>query len=454
MGDQDSSARPNREALSLKARSLADGPGVYLFKDEVGHVLYVGKAISLRSRVGSYFTPSTDLGPRKQPMLDLIEEIDVIETEGEWDALLLESRLIKDTRPRFNVLLKDDKTYPYLAVTTRESYPGVYITRMPSEHPGARVFGPFTSSGALREAMQLLQQIFRFRTCHLDITPGDPANRHFRPCLLHAIDLCTAPCADRIEPEVYRKDIDRFIRFIGTQRTAVLAELRTAMAEASESRKYEEAASLRDQVEAIEKLSERETRRRGEGAAWQPEVTIFASDPAAALRSLQRALELDAPIRCMEAIDIAHLGGRDKVGSKVCFIDGRPWKDGYRRYRIQSAANDDYQSMREVVSRRYREAGQGQELYPDVILIDGGRGQLNAANEVFAALDVQPPQVVALAKQEELLFTPEREEPIRLSRHHPGLRLCQAIRDEAHRFAQHYHHLLRSKATFDEDASA
>lgn len=454
MDDHSSSSKMRRQALSKKARELAEGPGVYLFKDESGHVLYVGKAISLRSRVASYFTPSTDLGPRKQPMLDLIEEIDVIETEGEWDALLLESRLIKDTRPRFNVLLKDDKTYPYLVVTTRESYPGVYITRVPSEHPGARVFGPFTSSGALREAMQLLQQIFKFRTCHLDIKPGDPANRHFRPCLLHAIDLCTAPCADRIEQNVYRKDIDRFIRFIGTQRTTVLGELREAMATAAQSREYEQAASLRDQVEAIEKLSERETRRRGEGAAWQPEVTIFASDPAASLRSLQRALELDTPIRCMEAIDIAHLGGRDTVGSKVCFIDGRPWRDGYRRYRIHSAANDDYQSMREVVSRRYREAGQGQELYPDVILIDGGRGQLNAAIEIFASLDVQPPQVVALAKKDELLFTPNRQEPIRLSRHHPGLRLCQAIRDEAHRFAQHYHHLLRSKSALDEEAPA
>lgn len=434
-----------RAAHQARARELPDGPGVYLFKDEAGHVLYVGKANSLRARVGSYFTVSTDLGPRKQPMLELVEAIEVIETEGEWDALLLESRLIKDTRPRFNVLLKDDKTYPYLVVTTREEFPAVHVTRVPSDHPGARVFGPFTSTGALREAMQLLQQIFRFRTCHLDIREGDPVNRHFRPCLLHAIDMCTAPCADRISSEAYGRDIERFIRFIGTQRTGVLEELRNEMNKASEAREYEKAASLRDQLTAIEKLSERETRRRGEGAAWQPEVTVFATDPASSLRSLQKVLELDEPVRCMEAIDIAHLGGRETVGAKVCFIDGRPWRDGYRRYKIRTAANDDYQAMREVVSRRYREAGQGHELYPDVILIDGGRGQLNAALESFAGLEVQPPKVAALAKQEEVLFIDGRDEPLKLSRHHAGLRLCQAIRDEAHRFAQHYHHLLRSK---------
>lgn len=443
------SENQSKPTLAAQARNLPDSPGVYLFKDEAGHVLYVGKALSLRSRVGSYFTASADLGPRKQPMLELIREIDIIETEGEWDALLLESRLIKDTRPRFNVLLKDDKTYPYLAVTTRDEFPGVYITRAPGDFPGARIFGPFTSSGALREAMQLLQQVFQFRTCHLDIRSDDPGNQRFRPCILHAIDLCTAPCANRVTPEAYRAGMDRFLRFLDSQRSSVINELKSEMAEASEARDYERAASVRNQLDAIERLSERETRRRGDGQAWQPEVTVFATDPAAALRSLQRTLELDAPIRCMEAIDIAHLGGQETVGSKVCFIDGRPWKEGYRRYRIRTAGNDDFQSMREVVSRRYAEAGQGLELYPDVILLDGGRGQLNAALEIFESLEVQPPQVVALAKKEELLFLPGREEPLKLSRHHGGLRLCQAIRDEAHRFAQHYHHLLRSRSMGD-----
>jgi excinuclease ABC subunit C len=182
-------------------------------------------------------------------------------------------------------------------------------------------------------------------------------------------------------------------------------------------------------------------------------VTIFATDPAAAVRSLQRTLGLDEAIRGMEGIDIAHLQGGETVGSKVCFIDGRPFKDGYRRYRVRTADNDDYMSIREVVSRRYRDAGEGHELYPDVILIDGGLGQLHAALEAFEQLAVKPPMVISLAKKEELIYVQERTEPIKLGRENPGLKLCQAIRDEAHRFAQHYHHILRRKRVIDDEAN-
>ena len=441
---EDSLPPVSREDLARKSRELPEGPGVYLFKDTSGLVLYVGKATSLRSRVGSYFTPSTDLGPRKQPMLDLIQAVEVIETQGEWEALLVEARLIKDIQPKFNIQLKDGKSYPYLAITVRDTFPGVYVTRTPSDpaFKSARVFGPFLSSGALREAVQVMQRIFRFRTCHLDIEEGAEANRYFRPCLLHAIEQCTAPCADRIDSNTYREDIGRLVRFMGSQRKQVLKELGEAMQRASEERDYERAASLRDQVKAIERLDERGNES---SSNWQPEVTVFATDPSAGLRSLQRTLGEEQAIRCMEAIDIAHLGGDETVGSKVCFIDGRPFKDAYRRYRIKSVKNDDYAAIREVVSRRYREAGQGQELFPDVILVDGGLGQLNAALEAFADMPEQPPLVISLAKKEELIWVQDRPEPIRLGRTNPGLKLCQAIRDEAHRFAQHYHHILRRK---------
>ena len=166
---------------------------------------------------------------------------------------------------------------------------------------------------------------------------------------------------------------------------------------------------------------------------------------------MQKTLALDEPIRCIEGIDIAHLSGNQTVASKVSFIDGRPCKGAYRRYRIRTVENDDYMAIREVVSRRYREAGSGNELYPDVILIDGGLGQLHAALEAFADLDMKPPMVISLAKKEELIFMQERSEPIKLGRENPGLRLCQAIRDESHRFAQHYHHILRRKSVFDDD---
>jgi excinuclease ABC subunit C len=440
--------------LSAKARGLSRVPGVYLMKDAAGVVLYVGKASVLPNRVSTYFQASTDLGHRKSRMLELIEDFDVVECEGEWEALLLESRLVKDIRPRFNERLVDDKTFPYLAVTLKDEFPGVFVTRNPAdeEFKGARIFGPFTSVSALRQAVQLLQRVFRYRTCELDIRSDDPKNRSFRPCLLHSIGQCTAPCANRISPKNYRADIDRFVRFLGSKRSAMIREMTQEMEDAAERRAFERAAVLRDQIRAIERLDERERRRNADGDYdWQPEVTSFVHDPAKGLRSLQKTLELDEPIRCLEAIDIAHLAGGETVGSKVCFIDGRPFKDGYRRFRIRSVDNDDYMSIREVVSRRYRDAGDGNELYPDVILIDGGLGQLNAAIEAFEQLSVKPPMVISLAKKEELIHVQRRGEPIRLGRENLGLKLCQAIRDEAHRFAQHYHHLLRSKAMLGED---
>jgi excinuclease ABC subunit C len=211
--------------------------------------------------------------------------------------------------------------------------------------------------------------------------------------------------------------------------------------------RFERAAVLRDQIKSIEKLDERGTRSDG----WQPETEATIIDPAKGLKSLQKTLEMDEPIRVVEGIDIAHLQGNETVASKVCFVDGKPLKAQYRRYRIQTVSNDDYSSIREVVSRRYREAGKGEELYPDVILIDGGLGQLHAALEAFEQLDMKPPMVISLAKKEELIYVQRRSEPIRLGRENAGLRLCQSIRDEAHRFAQHYHHVLRRKRTLEED---
>ena len=426
-----------------KAHTLPKAPGVYLMKDDKGRVIYVGKASCLPDRVSSYFVPSADLGPKKHPMLDIVADFDVIECEGEWEALLTENRLVKDIHPQFNARLTDDKTFPYLVITTRDDFPGVFITREPNalEFKGAKVLGPFTSVYALRESITLLQRVFRFRTCHLDIVEGDPRNRHFRPCLLYPIKQCTAPCAEKIGKEAYREDISRFIRFIESKRSVMLRQMRREMQEASAARQYERAAVLRDQIQALEKLDERG--KAGDG--WQPETESLHVDPSKGLESLRKTLHMSEPIRCMEAIDIAHLQGGETVGSKVCFVDGRPLKNEYRRYRVKTANNDDYTSIREVVSRRYREAGAGTELYPDVILIDGGLGQLHAALEAFEQLDVKPPMVISLAKKEELVYAQACSEPIRLSRNNTGLRLCQAIRDEAHRFAQHYHHILRRK---------
>jgi excinuclease ABC subunit C len=421
-------------------------------KDAAGVVLYVGKALRLPDRVSSYFVPSADLGARKQPMLDLVEDVEVLECEAEWEALLLESRLVKDLKPRFNELLKDDKTFPYLAVTVRDQFPGVYVTRNPSDprFEGARVFGPFTSVHALRSAVTVMQRVFQYRTCELDIKADDPANRRFRPCLLHSIGQCTAPCANRVTVARYRADVDRFLRFLGSKRSVLVRELQGEMERASAERRFEDAAALRDQIHALGKLDDRET-RRGLEQEWQPELTVFAGDPKVGMRSLQRALGLGSDIRCLEAIDIAHLGGEETVGSKVCFVDGRPFKDAYRRYRIITAGNDDYRAIREVVSRRMREAQGEDELLPDVLLIDGGIGQLHAALEAMEDFARRPAIVISLAKKEELIFVHRESEPIRLPRTNAGLRLCQSARDEAHRFARRYHHLLRRNRTLGQD---
>ena len=436
--------------LLRKARGLPSKPGVYLMKDHKGVVLYVGKASRLPDRVSSYFVPSADLGPKKQGMLEVVHDFDTLVCEGEWEALLAENRLIKDIKPKYNVRLTDDKTFPYLVVTQREDYPRIFITRNPADPSlrGAKVFGPFTNVGSLREAIELLQRIFKFRTCKLDIAADDPKNLYFRPCLLYNIGRCTAPCASKIAPEPYRIDVDRFVRFLESKRSTMLRELREEMEAESAALNFEKAAVLRDQIKAIERLDQRAKGGTKEG--WQPETELAQLDPARSVAALQKILGIEQPVRCIEGIDIAHLQGNETVGSKVTFIDGRPLKDEYRRFRIKSASNDDYTSIREVVSRRYREAGSGQELYPDVILIDGGLGQLHAALEAFAQLDIKPPMVISLAKKEELVYVQDRALPIRLPRNNPGLRLLQAIRDEAHRFAQHYHHMLRTKRTLGE----
>jgi len=443
---EDAAERISR--LREKARELPTDPGVYLMKDAKDVVIYVGKSRSLRDRVGSYFVPSTDLGAGKQALLDYVVDFDVLACESEVEALLMENRLIKDIQPRFNARLLDDKTYPYLEITTREDYPGVYVTRQP-RWSGTRLYGPFGSVVVLKESVQHLQRVFKFRTCHLEIHEEDSRKKFFRPCLLYAIRQCTAPCADKISREAYRADIERLKRFLdskGNGGAEVLREMLAEMEAAAKALEFEKAAALRDQIKAMRALGERSRIAADKGIQSE----VFFQDHSAGLKSLQDLLELPEPVRSIEGIDIAHFQGEATVGSLVCFIDGRPFKNGYRRYRIRSVTGvDDYRSIQEVVSRRYRGAGTNHELYPDVILIDGGLGQLHAAQEAFASMDVKPPMVISLAKREEEIYIQARQAPVKLSRSNAGLKLLQHIRDEAHRFGQSYHHLLISKKRFE-----
>ncbi len=448
--------------LRQRIGAFPRAPGVYLMKDREGVVLYIGKARDLRARVGSYFQDSADLlatrGPEIAHMAALVQDIDFLECETEVDALLAENRLIKDTQPRYNERLRDDKSFPYLEITTGDDFPGVYVTRKP-RLKGSKLYGPFVAAAGLRDAVNALQKVFRFRTCELEIRAADDKRRFFRPCLLHAIHQCTAPCAALISPEAYAADIRRLMRFLNSKRSVVLRQMTREMEQAAAERRYEDAATLRDRIHAIQSLS-----LSGDpDEDVQPEV--FHIDPRSGLEKLQRLLELPDAIRIIEGVDIATLHGEASVGSLVCFIDGRPYKSGYRRFRIKAVEGvDDYAMIREVLLRRYKHAATSEELFPDVILIDGGLGQLHAALEVFDqmhhALELEgrraarPPMVVSLAKREELVYVQARRQPLRLARNNPALRLLQQIRDEAHRFGQHYHHLLRRKKAFEAELAS
>jgi excinuclease ABC subunit C len=443
----DHTIQPVTDGPAAKVRTFPTTQGVYLMKDAQGRVIYVGKAKNLRSRAGSYFQKTAADDRRIKDWIGEVVDVDFLAADSEVDALLLEARLIKDIQPKHNADLKDDKSFPYLQITTGEDFPRVNFTRVPLER-GVKLYGPFPRAKGLRGAIQVLQKIFKFRTCALDIREDDPRWRWFRPCLLHAIDQCTAPCNLRIDREAYRQDIRRLRLFLDGKKDVVLAELEAEMREASKALQFEKAARLRDEIKALQTLNLRGDLEKHA----QPEV--FYVDPRKGLKGLQKALHLETAPRTIHGIDIAHLGGTETVGSLVTFIDGLPFKPGYRRYKIKSVTGvDDYASIREVVSRRIQGLREREEPFPDILLIDGGKGQLGAALDAFAALGETPPTLISLAKQEEEIYVPGRPEPIVLSRRSFALRLLQYVRDEAHRFAQHYHHLLRKKRTLGEEGT-
>ncbi|MBM3969714.1 MAG: excinuclease ABC subunit UvrC [Planctomycetes bacterium] len=430
--------------VRTKVRSLPTTAGVYLMKDALGRVIYVGKAVNLRGRVSSYFNSKAAFDRRISDLVPEIRDVDHIGCDSEVEALLLEARLIKDIQPRFNSELKDDKTFPYLQITTREEFPRIEFTRKPRTR-GAKLYGPFTSAKRLRGAISVLQRIFRFRTCSLDIAEGEERWRWFRPCLLASIGQCTAPCNLRISKEDYRRDIRRLCMVLDGKKSKLLRELRAEMLTASQELRFERAARIRDEMTALETLNLRGNLKDHE----QPEV--FPIDPKKGMRGLMKTLNLDKLPRRIEGIDIAHLQGGETVASLVSFLDGLPFKHAYKRFKIKSVDGvDDFGAIREVVSRRFSRLREEGESFPDLLLIDGGKGQLSAALDAFRMHDITPPPILSLAKRDEEIFLPGQSEPIRLSKHAYALRLLQYVRDEAHRFAQHYHHLLRRKSSLGE----
>ncbi|HEY4759271.1 MAG TPA: excinuclease ABC subunit UvrC [Thermoguttaceae bacterium] len=424
-----------------KARAFPQTPGVYLMKDAAGRVIYIGKAKNLRARAGSYFLKAAAEDQRTTKLVQEIRDIDYLEAQSEIDALLMEARLIKDILPKYNRELRDSKTFPYLEIDVREDFPRVSFTREPKGR-GTKLYGPFGSPRQLRGAIQVLQKIFKFRTCTLDIDADDKRWKWFRPCLLHSIDQCTAPCNLRITKEEYRKGIRRLQEVLDGNKDSLLKEMRTEMEAAAKELRFEEAARLRDEIEMLQSLDKR-------GALEthvQPE--IFPIDPKKGVAGLQKVLHLSQQPRIIEGVDVAHTAGTETVASVVQFIDGLPFKPGYKRMRIRNAkGEDDFASIHEAVARRFQLLHRENETMPDLLVIDGGKGQLNAALSALAGLHMAPPLVLSLAKREELIHVMHNDQPLRLSRHSYALRLLQYVRDEAHRFAQHYHHILRRRST-------
>ena len=551
------SARLEQQLEALPAR-----PGVYLFKDASGSILYVGKASSLRHRVASYFGAARDLAPKTLRMMERVADLDCYVTDSEQEAILLECILIKKHRPHYNIRLKDDKTYPYLKLTVNEDWPRAHLTRRVAKD-GARYFGPFASAGSVHTTIALIDKLFRLRSCRRAIA-GDER----RPCLEYHINRCSGPCIGAVSLEEYRVAVDQAVLFLEGRLEAILRGLRAGMARAAESQEYEKAALIRDQIKAVEAVVEKqkitsadgdidamafvqegdqafalvylvrqgrlvgresftltgtrdeepsqimtsfvqqfystaepiprrillqhslrempviqqwlEDKRgkkvelrvpsRGAGKALVDMVADNAreslgqskirsvADPGvltAALQELHEVLYLPGLPRRIECYDISNIQGASAVGSMVVFEGGLPRKSEYRRFQIKTVAGaDDYAMIQEVLRRRFKRAstedrgGNAWAALPDLVLIDGGRGQLNAALQAMEESGVASIPCASIAKEEEAVFLPQLGEPLRLSRESPALRLLQRARDEAHRFAVGYYRKVHRKRAF------
>ena len=534
--------------IQEQLKLLPTNPGVYLMKNEQAKIIYVGKAINLKNRVKSYFQSSKNHSPKVKSMVEKISDFEYIITANEIEALILECNLIKKYRPKYNISLRDDKTYPYIKVTLNEDYPTVSITRKILKD-GAKYFGPYTSAGAVHEVLNLLKKLFQIRSCRQMNTK--------RPCLEFHIKRCLAPCTGRVAKSEYREMIKSLCLFLEGRNEVVLKELTNRMQIAAENFQFELAAKLRDQVLAIEKISAKQNiiigssdqdiiglaRKADEAciqiffirsgkmigrdhfllngtedetdsallnafleqyynkatfipkeillpaeieneeilSAWlsqkkngkvsfglpqrgvKKEMVLMANDNAVvvleeqmiknsagleqtvgAMKDLGRYLRMEKELKRIECFDISHIQGSETVASMVVFSNGAPDKQEYRRYKLKSVEGkpDDFKSMQEVVGRRYR---QSDGIMPDLIIIDGGKGQLNSALEIIRALGHYQIPVVGLAKQFEYVFLEGQSEPVILPPNSKALYLIQRIRDEAHRFAITYHRKLRHK---------
>lgn len=448
--------------IQQKLRDTPHKPGVYLMRDRLGGIIYVGKARDLKKRVGNYFMPSRKMrADRKtRALIDSIEDFDLQIVRNEQEALILESKLIKQYRPRYNVSLRDDKRFYMVKVQLKDPLPRFMLTRLKKDD-GARYFGPFVHSVAIKATLEWINREFGLRTCR----PRLPSENEYRHCHADVIRSCSAPCVGKISEEDYRSRVMEAVALLeGKGRKDRLQGLREQMQQASEKLQFEKAARLRDIIDNLEKtLSPTRSFVRSGGAVPS---TVKPSEDLAELRE---ALSLPDQLNIMECFDISNVSSNHIVASMVRFVNGSPENKSYRRYRIKTVqGQDDFASMAEVVRRRYsrillensisdlessqeqplealrRLAREGKSplLIPDLVIVDGGKGQLSMAVRELQRLGLHDLPVIGLAKQREEIFRPGISEPLLLSHDSGALKLMQRMRDEAHRFANNYNELL------------
>lgn len=423
--------------LKEKVRALRDAPGVYLMKDRLGRIIYVGKAKSLKKRVSTYFQSGRTRALRHQPkirtLIEMIADFETIEVKSEPEALLLEGKLIKQWRPKYNTDFTDDKRFLLVRVNPEDEMPRFALTRFRKDDR-SRYFGPFAHSGLLRRTLASMRK--QYGVLLGDTRPVRIAEGRYKLYDDVRAELYGWP--NEVGVAEYRQRVDDACAFLDGKSREWLKELRAEMIARAEKQEFEKAAELRDVVLALERTLSR-TRK------FTRDLTRTGYSQEA-LRALQEALGLQHPPVHMECFDISHISGTFVVASMVHFTDGRPDTSQYRRFSIKSfIGNDDFRAMEEVVGRRYRRLIEEKKQFPDLVVIDGGRGQIAAALKAFLQLECPPPAMIGLAKKHETIIFPDARAPLNLPLNHPGLNVLQRLRDEAHRFANTYNADLRSK---------
>jgi excinuclease ABC subunit C len=426
------------EHIRKKLGTLPHKPGIYLMKDRFGTVIYVGKARDLRKRVSQYFHPSRRMGwdLKFNALVEAIHDFDFHVVRSDPEAYLLEGKLIKEFHPRYNVSFRDDKRFLMLKVNLNDPIPNFTFARFKKDD-GARYFGPFANSGALRSTLALARRQFNLRGCRA-FTPGAADYKH---CLYAHLKYCTASCVGNVTREQYLEQIRAACDFLEGQCREMQGQLEVEMKKAAAAHDFEKAAELRDLIRDLD-----ETWKRTEKFERVPYTLPLSINPGNDLAELAKVLDLSAPPDRIEGFDISNISGTFAVASLVSFKNGRPDRANYRRFKIKTVeGQDDFASMAEVVHRRYSRSQRESKPLPDLILIDGGKGQLNAAVAELAKVGLGKIPVIGLAKEFEEIYLPDKSEPLRLGLNHPAVKLLQRIRDECHRVANSYNAQLRLK---------